>query len=178
MMANRAGIGPVILATALALLSGCVAAPTASPPAPQPSPVVLTLPPPVRAIPAPTDWQDVPATPGDWHWSNEAGTSTARFAEGLLILRCDPPRHAVTLLRAAPLTLGESVLMTIETTSTTRALSADPAPGGVAVTLDARNPLLDAIAFSRGRFAIETTGQPTLYVPSWSEVGRVIEDCR
>jgi hypothetical protein len=34
------------------------------------------------------------------------------------------------------------------------------------------------MAFSRGRFAIETAGLPTLYVPSWPEVSRVVEDCR
>ena len=55
---------------------------------------------------------------------------------------------------------------------------ADPVAGALAVTLDARDPLLDAMAFSRGRFAIEVAGQPALYLPSWSEVGRVIEDCR
>ncbi|MDG2003332.1 MAG: hypothetical protein P8J20_08375 [Novosphingobium sp.] len=48
----------------------------------------------------------------------------------------------------------------------------------IAVTLPASDPLLDAMAFSRGRFAVETAGLPTLYVPSWPEVSRVIEDCR
>lgn len=42
----------------------------------------------------------------------------------------------------------------------------------------ARDPLLDAMAFSRGRFAIQSDGLPTLYVPSWPEIGRVLEDCR
>jgi len=51
-------------------------------------------------------------------------------------------------------------------------------PAALAVSLAARDPLLDAMAFSRGRFAVETAGLPTLYVPSWTEVSRVIEDCR
>jgi hypothetical protein len=34
------------------------------------------------------------------------------------------------------------------------------------------------MAYSRGRFAVEINGLPTLYLPSWAEVGRVIEDCR
>ena len=38
--------------------------------------------------------------------------------------------------------------------------------------------LLDAMAFSRGRFAIDVNGLPSLYLPAWPEVGRVIEDCR
>ena len=40
------------------------------------------------------------------------------------------------------------------------------------------DPLLDAIAFSRGRFVIEQTGQPPLVLPPHAEIGRVIEDCR
>jgi len=34
------------------------------------------------------------------------------------------------------------------------------------------------MAFSRGRFALETAGQETLYLPSWPEISRVVEDCR
>ena len=44
--------------------------------------------------------------------------------------------------------------------------------------MPARDPLLDAMAFSKGRFALEVAGLPTLYVPSYPEVTRVIEDCR
>jgi hypothetical protein len=51
-------------------------------------------------------------------------------------------------------------------------------PPVIAATLTARDALLDAMAFSRGRFAIETQSLPTLYVPSWPEVSKVIEDCR
>ena len=47
-----------------------------------------------------------------------------------------------------------------------------------AAGLPARDPLLDAMAFSKGRFAVEVAGLPTLYLPSWIEVSRVIEDCR
>lgn len=71
--------------------------------------------------------------------------------------------------------------MTVATTSVIQALSVDPAPGGqpqLIATLRAGDPLLDAMAFSRGRFAIEVNGLPTLYLPAWAEIGRVIEDCR
>lgn len=71
--------------------------------------------------------------------------------------------------------------MTIVTTSDTRPLSADPAPQGqpqLIATLAANDALLDSMAFSRGRFAVEVNGLPTLYLPAWAEVGRVIEDCR
>jgi hypothetical protein len=34
------------------------------------------------------------------------------------------------------------------------------------------------MAFSKGRFAIEAGSAPPLYLPSWPEVTRVVEDCR
>lgn len=48
----------------------------------------------------------------------------------------------------------------------------------VATRVDADDPILDAMAITKGRFAIETPGLPTLYIPAWVEVSRVIEDCR
>ena len=62
-----------------------------------------------------------------------------------------------------------------------RALDAVPVrsdPATIVARVPARDPLLDAMAFSKGRFAIEIAGLPTLYAPSWAEVTRVIEDCR
>ena len=46
------------------------------------------------------------------------------------------------------------------------------------ITFNVRDPLLDAMAFSRGRFMVEMGGAQTLVLPAWSELGRVIEDCR
>ena len=43
---------------------------------------------------------------------------------------------------------------------------------------DLLDPLLDAMAVTRGRFAVETTGLSTLYLPPWAEVTRAIESCR
>ncbi|MEO1222155.1 MAG: hypothetical protein AAFY42_12525, partial [Pseudomonadota bacterium] len=62
-----------------------------------------------------------------------------------------------------------------ETLSATQRLSE---VGVVAADLSPSNSLLDAIALSRGRFAIALSGQSTLYPPTWAEVTRVIEDCR
>ncbi len=67
-----------------------------------------------------------------------------------------------------------SRLSALRTTSTTRRLAA--ADGGIA--LAATDPLLDAMAFSRGRFTVEVPGTTALVLPSHAEVGRVIEDCR
>lgn len=58
------------------------------------------------------------------------------------------------------------------------AQSATQGPASLIGVLPANDPILDAMAFSKGRFAIETAGQQTLYLPSWPEVTRVIEDCR
>lgn len=71
--------------------------------------------------------------------------------------------------------------MAIATTSGRRPLLSDPTLGGgswLVVSLPAGDPLLDAIAFSRGRFALEAAGLPTLYLPAWPELSRVVEDCR
>ncbi len=103
----------------------------------------------------------------------------ARFAGGALEMRCDRTAGTVTLARSGA-GIGE-VPMTIVTSSTVRPLAgtaqAGPPPA-IAVAFTARDSILDAMAFSRGRFVVETTGLPTLYVPSWPEVSRVVEDCR
>lgn len=107
------------------------------------------------------------------------GQSTATFADGLVQLRCDRANGAVLLDRRG--SAQGAVPMTIRTSAITRTLSAtgiSAAIPEIRLSLPARDPLLDAMAFSRGRFALETSGLPTLYVPSWPEVSRVIEDCR
>ena len=53
-----------------------------------------------------------------------------------------------------------------------------PRPARLTAEFGAFDPLLDAIAFSRGRVAFSVGSAPALVVPSWSELSRVIEDCR
>ncbi len=149
---------------------------------PAPRPIYRPPPPPVSAVPAP-DWRDRPITPGVWRWSGAGGASSARYGEGpggaLLELRCD--RTTGNVLMVLPGTGSGATLTTVTTTSAARALTsrptAEPVPQLV-VSISARDPLLDAIVFSRGRFAVETQGLATLYLPSWPEVARVVEDCR
>ena len=103
----------------------------------------------------------------------------ARFGGDALVLSCNRDAAAVTLIRAGAAE-GE-VPMTILTSSGNRTVSGKALPGPppvIALTFAARDSLLDAMAFSRGRFAVETAGLPTLYLPSWPEISRVIEDCR
>ena len=94
-------------------------------------------------------------------------------------MSCNRDAGAITMIR--PGTADGPVPMTVLTSTSNRTVSGTAEPGPppvIALTLSARDGLLDAMAFSRGRFALETAGLPTLYVPSWTEVSRVIEDCR
>jgi hypothetical protein len=106
----------------------------------------------------------------------EGGQSVARFAGGALVLRCDRTAGVITLQRAGEASGPEP--MTITTSVGVHTLSASPQTGALSVTLPARDPVIDEMIFSRGRFAVEAPGLSPLYVPSWPEVGRVAEDCR
>ena len=100
-------------------------------------------------------------------------------APALVTLTCDLPHRMVLLARTGDAPVGAA--MTVRTTFNLRALTSDsaaPRPGWIAVRMAARDPLLDAIAFSRGRFSLEVAGLAPLYLPSWPELSRVIEDCR
>ena len=153
---------PVVAAAML--LTACV--PQVAAPTPLPA-----------ATPGPAaDWRDAPITPGDWQWSMANPGSTANFAGGMFVMHCNLPQRTVTLMRSA--NAAAPATMTITTTDTVRALAAEPVPGGVAVSVGARDPLLDSIAFSRGRFSVEVTGTAPLRIPSWTEISRVLEDCR
>lgn len=175
--------GPLLLA-----LGSCVAPPAPVPVTPPPPPQVVAspapLPPPLPRPPA--DWRDAPQTPGTWRWGLDAGRSSASFGPGglapLATLSCNRLASRIEIARATdPLLPTTATAMQIETSTQSRPLSSDPAlgqPGWLVVALPARDHLLDAMAFSRGRFALGTQGLPTLYLPSWPEIARVIEDCR
>jgi hypothetical protein len=152
-----------------------IPAPTTTPrPAPSATPRPTAVPPP----PAAATWADLPATPGDWRWSMEGGQSVARFAGGRLTMRCDPATRSVLIERAEAGAALSGTTLTIRTQTLTRAFAGARQAGSLSVSLPSRDPLLDAMAFSRGRFAVEAPGVPALLIPSWTEVSRVIEDCR
>lgn len=172
----------VVAATAVLAIAGCSKpAPQPSPPPPMATPAPTPAPPPV-ATPRYDNWMDVPATPGDWTYAQSGGSTYARFAVGnaapRFSLRCEPDLRRVTLVRHETQGAAPAVL-TVRAEEGTRALTAQPAADRMAVgtVLPANDPLLAAMAFSKGRFAIETEGLPTLYLPAWPEVTRVIEDC-
>ena len=176
---------------ALALTFGiaaCVPAPDSTP-APTPTRVTQAPAPAPAPAPVPTydNWMDAPATPGNWSYSSQTGGTIAAFGasanEPLLTMRCDRSAGRIVLTRMGQpsrQSTGQPGLV-IRSETATRALPAQTATGQSAMlsaAVVARDPLLDAMALTKGRFAVETPGYPTLYLPAWAEVTRVIEDCR
>lgn len=160
------------------VVAGCVAPPS-EPPRPPLGPP--PTPPPLSSVPLNGDWRDWPVTKGTWRYQRDNRGSRAIFAPPQTVtrleLRCDPANRRVLIVREGQ-TDGR---FTIRTSSTTRTIQVRPINAASlerAAELAGRDPLLDAIAFSRGRFVIEQTGAPTLVVPVYAEIGRVIEDCR
>jgi len=183
MNANSSQRFPHAIALAASLLlAGSCSEPRTEAPVPMPAPVppAPPAPPPPQPLqPSQVDWREARITPGDWVWSAREGLSAASFAGGKLILQCAPDSRTITMLRAGE--AADVVPMTVETSSVRKPLLGNPVAGpppAISVTFDSKDPLLDAMAFSRGRFAVEAAGLETLYVPSWTEVSRVIEDCR
>ncbi len=130
----------------------------------------------------PSNWIDAPQTWGDWRYARVDGGTLARFGtadRAIFGLGCMAGSQRVALLRYGVAADGDTPMI-IRTETVDRTLSARLSNDGQAVsaTSTSRDPLLDAMAFTRGRFAVEVQGAPPLYLPSWPEVSRVIEDCR
>jgi hypothetical protein len=135
-------------------------------------------------VPTYSNWMDAPQTPGDWYYIPQTGASIAAFGpaekQPLFAMRCNMATHTLSVGRTSASTVAQP--MTIRTETAARTFSANPAQGSVehlvATNLAATDSFLDAIAFSKGRFAVEVPGEANLYLPSWPEITRVIEDCR
>lgn len=170
----------VLALISLTLVAACV--PSVAPPtrAPQPAPAPAPVPAPAPAPTLSGDWRDWPVTPGDWVYRQDARGSVAVFGAGAAFtIRCTPAQRQIVLSRAG--TASGNPPMTIVTTSMTRALTSRPSggtPPAMMSQLGAQDSLLDAMGYSRGRFIVEQAGLPTLVIPAWPEIERVIEDCR
>lgn len=173
-------LNPIFLLPLLAI-AACVPSkpqPTPQPrPQPQPAPVAEVP----KARPA-GEWIDWPIEPGTWVYRADARGSLALFgpvgADAIVTLRCDKARTRVFLSLAGS---GSGGSMLVRTSSMMQALptaQASITPPYVAAELSPRDAILDAIAYSRGRFAIEVSGLRPMAIPNWAEIGRVIEDCR
>lgn len=139
----------------------------------------------VPQAPRTSDWADAAITPGTWRYTDYGPGRGKRLAFGLgedepFEMSCvfEPHGPQIVLTRDGR-PQSDPVPMTIRTETEQRTVIARAASGSYAITaLPAGDPLLDAMALSKSRFAIEVEGLPPLYLPSWAEVSRVIEDCR
>lgn len=163
-------------------LASCVAPQQTKAPAPRPAPP----PPPAPPAPRPAlGWQDVPLTPGRWVWHGGAGQSSiSQYVTGtqtvVFALRCDLATRNILFTRAGILAAPAGTI-TFTTSFGAFSLTAGPGAGdppAIVAQATARDPHMDQIAFSRGRFLVEMAGQTRLVLPAYPEVARVIEDCR
>ena len=186
MTSLRISVAVPVAALASLALAGCIPPADDAPPPPQPEPVVTAepepvAPPPVVEAPAPPhgNWMDAPVTPGDWRWRAEGGESFAEFVtpggELLVQFNCTADRDMVLAITNR---WPEASGVQVRTETRAAVLTTSAREGWVETRLDAADTLLDAIAFSRGRFALEVRGGAALYVPSYPEITRVVEDCR
>ena len=136
----------------------------------------------VVALPA--EAQDLSTTApiaGSWSYAPASDGSEAVFANAAgspqLWVHCSRATRRVTISKAET---AATPTMNVWTSSLSRivASSFNPATGRLTIDLPNYDPLLDAIASSRGRVGFSAGSQPPLVVPPWAEVARVIEDCR
>ncbi len=132
-----------------------------------------------------TNWNDRPQTPGNWFYEREGSETFAIFGQSIdapvAIIRCDLTTRNVGIGRFGVASESAEAMMRIRTETQQSLFNAIP-KGNVAglygVELEAGNRLFDAMAITKGRFAVEVEGMEPLYLPGWAEVTRVIEDCR
>ena len=128
-----------------------------------------------------TDFSYSPVSPGSWSYRAVAGGSQASFVDGTgttrMVIACGKVSRLVTISRisAAP-----AANLTFWTSSLSRDLGArfDQRAGRVIAQVGALDALLDALTFSRGRFASMMPGSPVLVLPAGPEIAHVVEDCR
>ena len=130
---------------------------------------------------AQSDLNYSPVSPGSWSYRATAMGSEATFVDSGGIQRavvgCIRSARQVSISRTSG---APAASIAVWTSSSSRALPSrfDLSAKRVIATTTAYDPLLDAVAFSRGRFALSLPGFPTLLLPTGSEVDHVVEDCR
>ncbi len=178
---------PLALAASLTL-AACASSPEAprtapAVPAPRPSPIQTRPAPATSPAPQPnTSWIDAALTPGAWRYHQHEGGTSAYFiattGAGGFVMTCNVQSHRIELWREGD---SRARVMTIRTETAARTLAVVPVEETLpyhAADVAPGDPLLDAMALSKGRFAVEVEGEVPLILPSYAEVSRVIEDCR
>ena len=136
---------------------------------------------PAQTQPAPPDLSNATPIAGSWSY-----TTTATGTEAIFSNPSAMPQMMVTCIRVTRHVLVAKTakvaapFMAIWTSAMTRSIpsSFNPLTSRLSVDLATYDPLLDALAFSRGRIGVSVSGTPSLVVPAQPEVARVIEDCR
>jgi hypothetical protein len=127
------------------------------------------------------DFSYSPVSPGSWSYRAIVGGSEASFIDGTgsarMVILCSKVTRLVTLSR---ISTAPASSLSFWTSSMSRNLAArfDQPSGRVIVQVGANDGLLDAMALSRGRFAVSMPGSPALVLPVGAEVDHVVEDCR
>lgn len=150
-------------------------------PAPHPAkPLAIASPAPVQPQ---GQWIDWPITPGNWVYRKDARGSLALFGQAdkdaIFIIRCDQSRRQLFLSRSGR--VGEGAIMVLRASAGWQSYPAGNSGGTpyyTAVSVSPGDIMMDRIAYSRGRFAVETSGLESLAIPVWPEFSRVVEDCR
>ena len=123
------------------------------------------------------------ATPieGSWTYAATSEGSDASFANlsaiPQLSVHCTRATRRVSISKPAT---AAAPTITVWTSSLTRSIpsSFNPATSRLTVDLTNYDPILDAIAASRGRIGFGVGSESPLILPAWAEAARVIEDCR
>jgi hypothetical protein len=171
---------PLLFPLALLALAACSTAP------PEPAPAPLPTKPIATPSPAPTqleeDWIDWPITPGAWVYRKDGRGSLALFGQAnkdaIFIIRCDQSPRRLFLSRSG--SVGDGANMILRASAGLQSYPAGDSGETLhyaAISVSPGDIMMDRIAYSRGRFAVETSGLESLAIPVWPEFSRVVEDC-
>ena len=171
---------------ALPLIASCTGPQATSTTVVTPPPVVA--PPPIPQSPsAPIgryagDWSVDDVSTGEWRYSRAGGIASASFRgdDGTVHVVIACGANSISIGRTGTVPAETAVNMQIRTSFALRELSVrvDRTARLIYSSTDVRDPLWGQIAYSRGRFLIETTALPALIVPTGPEITRVVEDCQ
>jgi hypothetical protein len=120
-------------------------------------------------------------TSGTWNYAPTADGSEARFADAAgtaqLWVHCTHATRRVSIAKAAT---AAAPYLNVWTSSLSRSVASsfNAVTGRLTIELGTYDPLLDALANSRGRFGFTVGSLPPLVVPPGPEAAHVIEDCR
>ena len=135
----------------------------------------------VAQSPAVPDYSNARTVDGSWTFAAIAGGAEATFRNAAgqpqIFLTCARASRRVSIARPAT---GPAPMLQLWASGASRNLPAayNPATRRLTATLTAQDPLLDAMALSRGRVAVGVAGQPAIVAPAWGEISRVVEECR